>query len=73
MATERERTPADLSAEIMSADRPSQVMGEEAAPIVSAMDPVGLALYPWLRRHRRTLLPLILVAMGVLIVVALIA
>lgn len=58
-----ERDPADLARQLMAADRPSKPVAEEPAPVGHAFDPVGLLLYPVLRRNRKVLLPIIVIAM----------
>jgi hypothetical protein len=68
----RERDAADLARELIAADRPSKSVAEEPAPIGHALDPVGLLLYPVLRRNRKVLLPVILIVMtGLLLLSAL--
>ena len=65
-----ERDAAELAHELIAADRPSKPVSAEPAPIGHAFDPVGLLLYPVLRRNRKVLLPIILVAMAGLLLLS---
>lgn len=66
----RERDAAELARELMAADRPSKPIAEEPVPVGHAFDPVGLLLYPVLRRIRKMLLPIILIAMAGLLLLS---
>ena len=70
MTRDHQSTPAELSADIIAGDRASRGSEGEAPPNPAA-GTLGLLAYPLLRRHRRTLLPLVLLAIAVLVVVSL--
>ena len=61
---------AELAAEIIAADRGSARASEESEPVGLAFSPLGLLLYPHLRRHRRWLLPVVVLCVGVAVLLA---
>lgn len=64
------RTAADLAADLIAADRPSApAADDEPPPVIAAFSPIGLMLYPLLRRHRKVLLPWFLLAIVVLLLI----
>ena len=67
MTDQDRRRPADLAAELIAADRPSMpVEDDEPPPIAAAAMGLGALLaYPFLRRHRKVLLPWILLGIVV--------
>jgi hypothetical protein len=71
MTGQDRRTPADLAAELIAADRPSTpVEDDEPPPIVAAAMGLGALLaHPFLRRHRRALLPWILLGIVVALLI----
>jgi hypothetical protein len=72
MPEEDRPSPAELAHDIMASDRPSGRTADEPPPN-AAMGPVAIALYPLLRRHRRWLLPVLLIAIAALVVVGVVA
>ena len=71
MPDEDRRPAADLAAELIAADRPPRPVADEPPPVASASNPLGLLLYPFLRRNRKVLLPAIVVGIVVLTLVSL--
>jgi MYXO-CTERM domain-containing protein len=61
-----DRTPAELAAELIAADRPSEPPDDQPPPN-AAVGLLGLLAYPWLRRHRRQLMPIAVVAVVALV------
>jgi hypothetical protein len=65
MTDQSRRAPTDLAAELIAADRPSTPVEDDEPPPIVAAAMGGLLLYPFLRRHRKALLPWILIGIVV--------
>jgi hypothetical protein len=70
MSDKARPTPAELAGELIAADRPSKPREQEPVPSRLLFSPTALLLYPFLRRNRKTLMPLVLAAMALLVLLA---